>query len=124
MEVFCRSVLQCVLIPQICTNFSIQFFDLSYSKSVDLQQVISNSSIAKKEEAKDECMSCYGAESRASQCCNTCDEVKTAYRRKGWALDNMEQVEQCKGEAEKESMSQEEGCQVGLLVLASLMYHR
>jgi len=81
------------------------------SKSLDLQQVISNSSIVKKEEAKDECMSCYGAESRASQCCNTCDEVKTAYRRKGWALDNMEQVEQCKGEAEKESMSQEEGCQ-------------
>lgn len=79
-------------------------------KAVNLQQVISNSSIAKKEE-KDECMSCYGAESRAGQCCNTCDEVKTAYRKKGWALDNMEQVKQCEGEAEKESLSQEEGCQ-------------
>lgn len=80
------------------------------SKDVDLQKVLNDTSIVKKEE-KDECMSCYGAESRPGQCCNTCDQVKLAYRKKGWALDNMEQVEQCKGEAEKENLSQEEGCQ-------------
>ena len=78
---------------------------------MDLQKIVSNSSLAKVEE-KEQCLSCYGAESRPGQCCNTCDEVKTAYRRKGWALDNMENVDQCKGEAEKENLSQEEGCQV------------
>lgn len=78
---------------------------------MDLQKVLNNTSIAKKEE-KEECLSCYGAESRPGQCCNTCDQVKLAYRKKGWALDNMEQVEQCKGEVEKENLSQEEGCQV------------
>jgi len=80
------------------------------SKEMDLQKIVSNSSLAKVEE-KEQCLSCYGAESRPGQCCNTCDEVKTAYRRKGWALDNMENVDQCKGEAEKENLSQEEGCQ-------------
>jgi len=81
------------------------------SKGVDLQQVMSNSSLAKVEEEKEKCLSCYGAETRPGQCCNTCDEVRAAYRKKGWALDNMDNVDQCKGEAERESLAQEEGCQ-------------
>jgi len=73
--------------------------------------VMSNSSIVKAGDAQQGCLSCYGAETRPGQCCNTCDEVRTAYRKKGWALDNLDKVEQCKGEAEKESLSQDEGCQ-------------
>jgi len=61
-------------------------------------------------EAK-KCLSCYGAETKAGQCCNTCQEVKQAYRRKGWALENIGSVEQCKGEALLESIAAEEGCQ-------------
>mgnify|MGYP001108734570 CR=1 FL=1 len=34
-----------------------------------------------------ECESCYGAESEAHKCCPTCDDVKAAYRQKGWSLD-------------------------------------
>jgi hypothetical protein len=35
------------------------------------------------------------SEERAGQCCNTCDEVKAAYRNKGWALANLDHIEQC-----------------------------
>ena len=73
---------------------------------------MSNSSLAKVEEEEEKCLSCYGAETRPGQCCNTCDEVRAAYRKKGWALDNMDNVDQCRGEAERESLAQEEGCQV------------
>ncbi|CAF0850756.1 unnamed protein product [Didymodactylos carnosus] len=34
-----------------------------------------------------ECETCYGAETPHQQCCPTCDDVKTAYRIKGWAFD-------------------------------------
>ena len=34
-----------------------------------------------------ECESCYGAESAVLKCCPTCDDVKTAYRVKGWSFD-------------------------------------
>ena len=33
------------------------------------------------------CESCYGAESEIHPCCSTCDDVKAAYRVKGWSLD-------------------------------------
>ena len=34
-----------------------------------------------------DCESCYGAESDAHKCCPTCDDVKSAYRAKGWSFD-------------------------------------
>jgi hypothetical protein len=109
------------------------------------------------------CGSCYGAEDKAGDCCNTCDEVRsrrpcprssprtpplaascatrarasqpagapparrrscladpptcsgqvrTAYRRKGWALSNVDHVEQCAHDAYTESIKEQagEGC--------------
>lgn len=32
--------------------------------------------------------SCYGAETEGLTCCNTCEDVREAYRRKGWAFNN------------------------------------
>lgn len=32
------------------------------------------------------CGSCYGAERSAEECCNTCEEVRDAYLRKGWGF--------------------------------------
>jgi len=32
------------------------------------------------------CESCYGAQVKDSECCNTCNDVKEAYRRRGWAF--------------------------------------
>ena len=43
------------------------------------------------------CESCYGAETPGKECCNTCEDVREAYRRKGWALsevDNIKQVQE------------------------------
>ena len=34
-----------------------------------------------------ECESCYGAESAVHPCCPTCNDVKAAYRVKGWSFD-------------------------------------
>ncbi|MCP9263210.1 Endoplasmic reticulum-Golgi intermediate compartment protein 3 [Dirofilaria immitis] len=41
------------------------------------------------------CGSCYGAK---NGCCNTCEEVKEAYMRKGWELVNIGTIEQCKSD--------------------------
>ncbi len=60
-----------------------------------------------------DCGSCYGA-GEEGECCNTCEEVRKAYRRKGWALTSPDSVEQCKreGYAEKLLEQEGEGCHV------------
>ena len=40
-----------------------------------------------------------------------------AYRKKGWALDQLDKVEQCKDEVDIEKMSKEEGCQVSCEII-------
>ncbi|KAF7269494.1 hypothetical protein GWI33_017489 [Rhynchophorus ferrugineus] len=59
----------------------------------------------------DYCGSCYGAK---DGCCNTCEEVREAYRQKRWALDSIEDIEQCKKEkfSEKLKLAFTEGCQI------------
>ena len=37
----------------------------------------------------DYCGSCYGAENPERRCCNTCSELITAYREKGWSSDKI-----------------------------------
>ena len=48
------------------------------------------------------------------RCCNTCDEVREAYRKKGWAFKGADNIEQCKREGwgEKMKAQQNEGCMV------------
>ena len=60
------------------------------------------------------CLSCYGAEEKEGQCCNTCDEVRDAYRRRGWALGQSKNVVQCKHDVYLESLEEQknEGCHV------------
>ncbi|CAF1168829.1 unnamed protein product [Adineta steineri] len=43
---------------------------------------------------KSDCESCYGAETVIQKCCPTCDDVKAAYRVKGWSFDPSG-VQQC-----------------------------
>ncbi|CAF0810056.1 unnamed protein product [Adineta ricciae] len=65
------------------------------------------------------CESCYGAESESRKCCPTCDDVKAAYRLKGWSFDATG-VQQCIREGQaigmlgaNESLSDmKEGCRV------------
>ena len=56
-------------------------------------------------------------------CCNTCDEVREAYRLRGWVLNNPEEVEQCKNDALLKALTENagEGCRVwGKLSVAKL----
>ncbi|KPP62025.1 endoplasmic reticulum-Golgi intermediate compartment protein 3-like [Scleropages formosus] len=62
----------------------------------------------------DRCESCYGAETEDLKCCNTCDDVREAYRRRGWAFKNPDTIDQCKREGFSQKMQEQknEGCQV------------
>eukprot|EP00198_Chlamydomonas_reinhardtii_P004228 XP_001693564.1 predicted protein [Chlamydomonas reinhardtii] len=64
------------------------------------------------------CGSCYGAEDKQGDCCNTCDEVRAAYRRKGWALSNVDHIEQCAHDLYTEAIKEQagEGCHIGVEV--------
>uniref|UniRef100_A0A8C0F3X4 Endoplasmic reticulum-Golgi intermediate compartment protein n=1 Tax=Bubo bubo TaxID=30461 RepID=A0A8C0F3X4_BUBBB len=47
-------------------------------------------------------------------CCNTCGDVREAYRRRGWAFKSPDSIEQCKREGFSQKMQEQknEGCQV------------
>ncbi|KDP41359.1 hypothetical protein JCGZ_15766 [Jatropha curcas] len=55
------------------------------------------------------CGSCYGAEASDEDCCNNCEEVREAYRKKGWALSNPDLIDQCKREGFLQRIKDEEG---------------
>eukprot|EP00123_Amoebidium_parasiticum_P000794 comp11697_c0_seq1/m.6245 comp11697_c0_seq1/g.6245 ORF comp11697_c0_seq1/g.6245 comp11697_c0_seq1/m.6245 type:complete len:411 (-) comp11697_c0_seq1:156-1388(-) len=60
------------------------------------------------------CGSCYGAETAERKCCNTCDQVREAYREAKWAITNYDAIEQCvrEGFLEKAMAQADEGCNV------------
>ena len=56
------------------------------------------------------CGSCYGAGDE-EECCNTCDDVKRAYQRKGWHLEDLQLIKQCRHvKQSKEEIG--EGCHI------------
>jgi len=70
------------------------------------------------EEQEDECGSCYGAESEG-ECCNTCDDVKRVYRRKGWLIPELDKIKQCRNMPKSEE-EKNEGCNIhGIVALSS-----
>lgn len=60
------------------------------------------------------CGSCYGAETDELPCCNSCSDVREAYRKKGWAFNNAEGITQClhEGWTAKISEQADEGCHI------------
>ena len=48
------------------------------------------------------------------RCCNSCDDVREAYRRRGWAFKTPDTIVQCKREGFSQRMQEQknEGCQV------------
>ncbi|XP_049812251.1 endoplasmic reticulum-Golgi intermediate compartment protein 3 isoform X1 [Schistocerca nitens] len=62
---------------------------------------------------KETCGSCYGA-GGPNECCNTCEQVKQAYRRKQWAIDKLLDVKQCQVEnySDKLKTAFTEACQI------------
>ncbi|KAF8073775.1 Sec1-like protein [Lyophyllum atratum] len=60
------------------------------------------------------CGSCYGGLEPESGCCNTCEDVRTAYVNRGWSFATPDSIEQCKNEgwAEKLREQTNEGCNI------------
>jgi len=61
------------------------------------------------------CGECYGAEENAAACCNSCDELLNAYKKKGWNIDQVRLLsEQCirDGQTQPKKMSIGEGCEI------------
>jgi hypothetical protein len=56
------------------------------------------------------CGSCYGA-GEEGECCDTCEEVRQAYKRKGWVLGKLVDITQCTEEGEVKELA-DEGCNV------------
>ncbi|KAL9258531.1 Endoplasmic reticulum-Golgi intermediate compartment protein 3-like protein [Drosera capensis] len=72
------------------------------------------------------CGSCYGAEAADDDCCNSCEDVREAYRKKGWALSNPDFIDQCKREGFLERIKEEEGegCNVYGFLEVNKITHR
>lgn len=75
-----------------------------------------NKTIAKTMENTTEkpCGDCYGATSDIIKCCNTCEDVREAYKLKNWALPALGMIKQCKNEKSVEKMKTafSQGCQI------------
>jgi hypothetical protein len=70
------------------------------------------------EDETEMCGSCYGAGDE-DECCNTCDDVKRAYQRKGWNFEPNLDVQQCHHTQNSNKMVGE-GCNVhGIVSLSS-----
>jgi len=59
------------------------------------------------------CGNCYGA-GNPGECCNKCEDVREAYRKRGWAFASPQGIEQCVKEKFLDTIKdqQEEGCKV------------
>jgi hypothetical protein len=69
------------------------------------------------DEGQPACGSCYGAGDEG-ECCDTCDDVHRAYKRKGWAIMDNSLIVQCKGK--KLASQTGEGCNVhGVVALST-----
>jgi hypothetical protein len=66
------------------------------------------------------CGSCYGAGDEG-ECCDTCEDVRRAYKRKGWVLRDVSEIKQCQREATASPNDQDgEGCNVhGVVALST-----
>ena len=60
------------------------------------------------------CGTCYGAEDADHPCCNSCDDVRAAYQRRGWAMLALADVSQCAHDGYLEAVRRQagEGCRV------------
>lgn len=53
----------------------------------------------------DYCGSCFGAEEKEGDCCNTCEMVRVRYQKKGWVMPEYNTIEQCKREGYQDNMT-------------------
>ena len=65
------------------------------------------------------CGSCFGAATEENECCNTCDDIERAYKRKGWVLRDFSSIPVCAHKAQRK-LERDEGCNVhGVVALST-----
>jgi hypothetical protein len=82
--------------------------------TADKQRAIAQGRPAPSPAAAGTCGDCYGA-GEAGECCDSCEEVRAAYKRRGWNM-HVDAVEQCKREGFAGDLAAQaeahEGCNV------------
>lgn len=122
-----------IVFPRMaCAFMSIDAMDISGSSQYDvLHHLVKHrldpmgvpvaepvkTELASKDQQKNatqECGSCYGAETPNLSCCNTCEDVREAYRLKGWAFAMVDTMKQCVEEHYLENIQRQngEGCAI------------
>ena len=116
----------------IFTDLSIDVMDVSGEHQLDVEHTMFKQRLSldgdaisevptKSQLARDEpitndtkCGSCYGAETDTRPCCNTCEQVREAYRQKGWAFSDPGSIEQCVDEGWTTQIKDQmnEGCRL------------
>jgi len=84
-------------------------------------RLLQNELRGEEEPPPDYCGSCYGAEMDPKRCCNTCADVRRAYRIRKWGFPPVDTVEQCRREmrSKKGKLVEGEGCNIfGTMELA------
>lgn len=122
-----------VTFPRVpCYMLSLDVMDLSGERQHDISHEMSKTRVdkdgrlIKKDDVKqlqgdaaraahnadpNYCGSCYGAD---TGCCNSCEEVRQAYVRKGWQFVDPDGIEQCveEGWSKKQEEQNTEGCRI------------
>ncbi|KAJ1530346.1 hypothetical protein ONE63_005259 [Megalurothrips usitatus] len=83
--------------------------------STSVKTSTESSNITKSLEKKnDTCGSCYGAPKEVIKCCNSCEDVREAYRIMQWKFPDPDDVEQCKNDQSRLAAKGafKEGCQI------------
>lgn len=83
-------------------------------KSHEAVEVMKEIAKADEKSETEKCGDCYGGLPPEGGCCETCNDVKDAYLRKGWSFNNPDGIEQCikEGWTEKIRNQANEGCNV------------
>ncbi|KAJ9125799.1 hypothetical protein QFC24_002583 [Naganishia onofrii] len=125
-----------IFFPRVpCYLLSLDIMDISGERQMDLQHDITKTRINKDGKVvavirngqlegdaqravanKDPnfCGSCYGGVPPANGCCNSCEDVRQAYIRKGWSFSNPDGIAQCVDEGWTKQIEEQnsEGCQI------------
>ncbi|KDP27371.1 hypothetical protein JCGZ_20195 [Jatropha curcas] len=104
-----------VTFPAIpCSLLSLDAMDIMGEQHIDIIEKPLQKHGGRLEHNEVYCGSCYGAEVSDDQCCNTCEDVRYAYWKKGWALLSGDLIDQCTREGFFQKVKDEagEGCNI------------
>ncbi|KAH7704770.1 Serologically defined breast cancer antigen NY-BR-84 [Aphelenchoides avenae] len=84
---------------------------LPEKQEINIRNASATNTEASTAAAEKKCGSCYGA---VDGCCNTCEEVREAYAIRGWQIEDITTIEQCRNDAfvQQFKKTEGEGCRV------------